>query len=372
MADRLKDFFDEGVVRSIARDLRSAYARLDERAFVAACMKDLAALELTARGGRVADVMREHLPPDFGQASDIIVRSLGPELDRTEGFGLAPLRYMPHVFFVARHGLEDADFEASMRAQYELTKRFSAEWSIRAFLVRHPDATTRRLREWAGDPNVHVRRLVSEGTRPRLPWAIRLRAFQEDPRPVLQLLELLKDDPERYVQRSVANNLNDIAKDHPDVAVATCRRWSRGAPSGRRWIVGHALRFLVKRGDPAALAALGFAGKPRVRTAGVRLSPRRVKLGASLGFSFDLVSASARSQELLVDYAVHFVKANGGLGPKTFKLSKVMLPGRGRIHFDGKVSFVQMTTRKHHPGRHRIEALVNGVAFPLAAFQVYR
>jgi len=372
MADRLKDFFDEGVVRSIARDLRSAHAELDERAFVAACMKDLAALELTARGGRVAEVMREHLPRDFARAAEIIVRSLGPELDRTEGFGLAPLRYMPHVFFVARHGLEEGDFEASMRAQYELTKRFSAEWSIRAFLERHPDATYRRLLEWTGDPNVHVRRLVSEGSRPRLPWAMRLRAFQADPRPVLRLLELLKDDPERYVQRSVANNLNDIAKDHPDLAVATCRRWSRGAPPGRRWIVGHALRFLVKRGDAAALAALGFAGKPRVRTAGIRLAPRRVKLGASLGFSFDLVSAASRPQELLVDYAVHFVKANGTVGPKTFKLSKVSLPGRGRIRFDGKVSFAQMTTRKHFPGRHRIEALVNGVSFPLAVFQVYR
>src|SRR5262249_59566100 len=168
---------------------------------------------------------------------------------------------LPHVLFVQKQGLDD--FEPAMRAQYELTKRFSAESSIRAYLVRHPDATYARLRTWAGDESVRVRRLVREGTRPRLPWAPRLRAFQEDPRPVIALLELLKDDPERYVQRSVANNLNDIAKDHPDVAIETCRRWLDGASEDRAWIVRHALRTLVKKGDRRALNAIGAGDRPR-------------------------------------------------------------------------------------------------------------
>jgi 3-methyladenine DNA glycosylase AlkC len=370
MAQPLKNFFDEQVVRAIARQLRGAYGRFDERAFVTACLRDLTALELTARGWRVADVMREHLPRDFEAAAGVIVRSLGPELERTDSFGMAPFRYMPHVFFVARYGL--GHFEASMRAQYELTKRFTAESSIRAFLVEHPEATYARLVEWAGDANVHVRRLVSEGSRPRLPWAPRLRAYQDDPTPVLRLLELLKDDPERYVQRSVANNLNDIAKDHPEVAVATCRRWLKGAPAGRRWIVGHALRFLVKRGDAGALAALGFGEAPAVRVAGVRIEPRRVKLGGSIAFSFELEGTAGRAQELLVDFVVHFVKADGTTSPKTFKLTKVVLPARGRQAFRGKVSLVDMTTRRHRPGLHKLQALVNGVAFPLGEFLVSR
>ena len=131
--------------------------------------------------------------------------------------------YLPHVFFVAKFGV--GHFEASMRAQYELTQRFTAEYSIRGFLERYPERTLARLREWAGDANAHVRRLVSEGTRPRLPWAPRLRAFQDDPQPVLELLELLKDDPELYVRRSVANNLNDIGKDNPTALIDTCRHW---------------------------------------------------------------------------------------------------------------------------------------------------
>ncbi|WP_437735484.1 DNA alkylation repair protein [Sorangium sp. So ce1335] len=368
MADRLKNLFDEGSVRSIARALRSAHPRLDERGFARDCLAGLADLELTGRASHIADVMHHHLPQPFPRAAQVIVASLGPELARSDVFGLEPLLYMPHVFYVAKRGLDH--FEEAMTAQYELTKRFSAEFSIRAFLTRHADATIRRLRAWAADPNVHVRRLVSEGTRPRLPWAPRLRAFQQDPGPVIDLLELLKDDPERYVQRSVANNINDISKDHPTIAASLCRRWLDDAPPGRRWIVGHALRSLVKKGDRGALDALGFGEEPRVEIARVSLAPRPVKLGGELRFSFELTSTAPRDQELLVDCAVHFVKANGATRPRVFKLRKLILPPSGRAEIAGKVSFEEMTTRRHYPGRHRIDAMINGVAHPLGQFEV--
>ena len=166
---------------------------------------------------------------------------------------------MPHCFFVAEYGLDH--FEPSMQAHYQLTQRFTAEFSIRPFLIKHTEATLARLRQWARDPNEHVRRLVSEGTRPRLPWASRLPAFQADPAPVLALLELLKDDPALYVRRSVANNLNDIGKDHPRVLMQTAQRWMRDATPERAWVVRHALRWAVKQGDPAALKVLGFGKK---------------------------------------------------------------------------------------------------------------
>jgi 3-methyladenine DNA glycosylase AlkC len=368
MAPKLKDFFDEGIVRSIATDIQAAHPRFDAGSFIETSLSGLTKLELTARGAHVAEAMRKHLPHDFEVAARILIDSLGPELDRSDEFGLAPLRYMPHVFFVARHGLDH--FESSMRAQYEVTKRFSAESSIRAFLVRHPEATYQRLVAWARDANVHVRRLVSEGTRPRLPWAPRLRAFQKDPAPVLRLLEMLKDDAERYVQRSVANNLNDIGKDHPELLVDTCARWMAKPTEGRRWIVGHALRSVVKRGDRGALRILGVAGKPDVRVEVVRFEPRRVRLGSTLRFSFELVSSAKREQELLVDYAVHFVKANGETRPKVFKLRKLVLPSGGRARLEGRVSFAPMTTRTHRPGRHAVELQLNGVAIPLGEFEV--
>lgn len=370
MAEPLKHFFDADLVRSLAASFDGVFPRFNSRKFVVECLDGLDDLELLARGGRVAEVMRRHLPDDFADAAAIIVRSLGPELDRSDHFGLAPFRYLPHVIFVGRYGL--GHFDVSMDAQYELTKRFSAEWSVRAFLVEHYAATYARLQAWARDPNVHVRRLVSEGTRPRLPWAPRIRAFQDDPSPVIALLELLKDDPERFVQRSVANNLNDIAKVHPDLAADVCQRWSVGAPPGRAWIVGHALRSLVKAGHRGALETLGFASAPKVAIEGARLTPGRVRLGGTMRFSFELVSTSRRDQDLRVDYAVHFVKANGSRRPKVLKLRRLVLGARARVPLEGQVSFAEMTTRTHRPGRHLVELIINGLTFPLGELEVCR
>lgn len=368
MAEQLKHFFNEQLVRSIARDLRRAHSAFRERPFVEACTAKLGGLELTARAWHIADVMHEHLPGPFATTAEILIASLGPELASSDEFGLAPFRYLPHVFFVQRYGLND--FEAAMRAQYEITKRFSAESSIRSFLVRYPEDTYARLLLWARDENVHVRRLVSEGTRPRLPWAPRLRAFQEDPRPVIALLEHLRDDPERYVQRSVANNLNDIGKDHPDLAVEVCRRWLAGASPAREWIVHHALRSLVKKGHRGALEILGVGGRPSIGISGIRFAPQSVKIGGELRFSFEIASTGKSAQELLIDYAVHFVKANGATRPKVFKLRKIALPTSGRMELGGTVSLKDMTTRRHYPGRHRIDVLINGFAHPLGEFEL--
>ncbi|MCI0354537.1 MAG: DNA alkylation repair protein [Acidobacteria bacterium] len=367
-ARKLKNLFDANLVHEVASDLSRADPDFDAAGFVESGLDGLDRLELTARAWHLAEALQKYLPQPFSRAADVLVASLGPELPRTDEFGLSPLRYMPHVFFVQKYGLDD--FEAAMRVQYELTKRFSAESSIRVFLARYPGNTYARLLEWARDENVHVRRLVSEGTRPRLPWAPRLRAFQEDARPVIALLELLKDDPERYVQRSVANNLNDIGKDHPDLAVEVCRRWSTDASPGREWIVRHALRSLVKKAHRGALETLGVGGKPNVRVTGVRLVPPSVKLGGELRFSFEIASSGKRVQELLINYAVHFVKANGATRPKVFKLRKIVLSPSARVELGSTVSFENMTTRRHYPGRHRIDVLINGVAHPLAEFEV--
>jgi 3-methyladenine DNA glycosylase AlkC len=279
-------------------------------------------------------------------------------------------RYLPHVFYVSKYGLES--FEDAMQFQYEVTKRFSAEFSIRAYLQRHPDKTYERLQAWARDSNVHVRRLVSEGTRPRLPWAPRLSAFQRDPSSVIALLELLKDDPELYVRRSVANNLNDIGKDHPDVAVQTCRRWLEGATRDRKWIVNHALRSLVKKGHPGALKLLGVGAVPKVLVKSPRFSARAVSIGGNLEFSFDVVSMARSRQTLLVDYAVRFVRANGSTSRKVFKLKRLDLMEGARVTLSGRVSFRDMTTRRHYPGVHRFEALINGKLFHLGIVRVSR
>lgn len=370
MAEALKHHIGTGVVRAIAAELAGAWPTFDAPAFTRDAQRGLDALELLPRGIHIAAAMRRHLPAEYPEAVQILVDSLGPPIGESTLAGMGVFHYLPHVAFIRDFGVDH--FEASMAAQYHLTQRFTAEWCIRPFLERHTEATLAQLRIWAADPNVHVRRLVSEGTRPRLPWAPHLKAFIADPTPTLGLLELLKDDPERYVQRSVANHLNDIAKDHPDVAVEVGERWLVGATDARRWIVQHALRSLVKRGHRGALSAMGAGSRAAVRVDRVEITPRRAAIGSTVRFSFDLVSRSKSSQDLLVDFAVYFVKADGSARPKVFKLKRVTLPARARASFKGSVSLKVHTTRTPYPGTHRLEARVNGQALPLGQFTVLR
>jgi 3-methyladenine DNA glycosylase AlkC len=281
---------------------------------------------------------------------------------------LASFLFLPHTVFVSEFGL--GHFEPSMRALHALTQRFTGEFSIRPFLQAHPEATLAQLTTWATDPSHHVRRLVSEGSRPRLPWAPRLRSFQTDPTPVLALLELLKDDPELYVRRSVANNLNDIGKDHPDVLVRTTQRWLQGASPERRWIVGHALRSAVKRGEGGALGVLGFGALAEVQVATIRITPEQAAMGGQVEIAFELHNPTQRLQAVMVDFCVHYVKASGQTRAKVFKLKSLDLASGHTVALRKKLSLAEMTTRKHYPGIHRVNLILNGRHQPLGVFSV--
>jgi 3-methyladenine DNA glycosylase AlkC len=364
MAGELKEMFGESVPRALAKTLVAVQPDFPRQAFLRDALAGYGPLSLTARGSHIAAALRKHLPQDYPRAIELLLASARQAHDHRGG-SMASFFYMPHLLFVARYGLDH--FEESMRAQYELTQVFTAEFSIRPFLEKNPARTLARLRKWAKDPSEHVRRLVSEGTRPRLPWAPRLRAFQKDPAPVLALLELLKDDPALYVRRSVANNLNDIGKDHPEILTRVAKRWLRGASAERQWIVRHALRSAVKRADAGALAALGFGAKADVDVRKVSIAPARVKIGGKVNVSFDLVNKSAKRQRVMADLVVHFVKSRG-TGAKTFKLKAVDLPPRGSVTLSKKIALEQLTTRKHYAGVHKVDAQLNGAARPLGQF----
>jgi len=358
MAEPLKDSFGRDVPRRIAGMISSVRPAFPSRAFVRDALAGYDDLELTPRAWQIARALRKHLPQDYDEAIGVLLASLGPPIEEAELTGMGVFVYLPHVFFVAEYGLDD--FDTSMRAQYELTQRFTAEFSIRAFLDREPERTLAVLRAWAADPSPHVRRLVSEGTRPRLPWAPRLRRFQEDPRPVLELLELLKDDPELLVRRSVANNLNDIGKDHPDLLVETCRRWAVDATEERSWVIGHALRSAVKRGDPGALEVLGFGDGDAVKIRRVRIEPHEAVIGGRVTVSFELSNTASRRRSFNADLRVGFVKANGGTSPKVFKVRAVELDAGETVRFQKSISLQQHSTRTHYPGRHPVDIVVNG------------
>jgi 3-methyladenine DNA glycosylase AlkC len=252
----------------------------------------------------------------------------------------------------------------------ELTTRFTAEFCIRPFLHAHPDATFARLATWAGDPDEHRRRLVSEGPRPRLPWAIRVPGLIRDPSRGLALLERLRDDPSEYVRRSVANHLNDVGKDHPALLAQTAARWAQGADAPRRWILARALRTQVKRGDAKALALLGFGAKAKVSLDAVTITPRRVPRGGRVKIGFSLRSRAARPQRLLVDLVIHYVRARGAPHARTFKLRQLELAPRATVTLEKRLSLADLSTRRHHPGEHRVELLVNGERHALGAFRL--
>ncbi len=370
MAASLKTFFSPALVARLAADIARVHPDFPVRAFVKEVCKDLQSLELLARGKHIARALEHHLPDDYPQAIAVLLRSLGPEhaSDELIGVGMAPFFYLPHTLFVAERGLEH--FDLSLHAQYELTKRFSAESSIRPYIARDPERTFAMLRAWTTDRNAHVRRLVSEGTRLRLPWAARVPWLDANPERVLELLELLKDDPSTLVRRSVANNLNDLGKVRAALLTRTCASWLKGASTERRALVEHALRSAVKRGAAEALRLLGYGTKAAVTLENVQFDPPRVRVGGRLSIRFALRSTSRKAQELLVDIAVHFVKAKGRTAPKVFKIRRITLPPGGRTELQTSISLAVHTTRVPRPGTHAVDVLVNGEARRAGSFEV--
>ncbi|HSI05412.1 MAG TPA: DNA alkylation repair protein, partial [Myxococcota bacterium] len=370
MAGELKAFFSPDLVRRLAEDMSRAMPAFPSRAFIARATTGLDALELLDRGKHISRALAAHLPSSYPEAIDVILRSLGPvhATDELMGVGMAPFFYLPHVLFVAERGLDH--FDLSMRAQYELTQRFTCEASIRPYIAKDPERVFTQLARWARDRKPHVRRLVSEGTRLRLPWAPRVAWLDEHPERVLELLELLKDDPSTVVRRSVANNLNDLGKVHAPLLSRTCRAWlSASASAERRALVEHALRSAVKRGEREALAILGFGKKATVAIEDVRFEPKKVAIGDGVEVHFSVRNTTRRPQDLLVDLAVHFVKANGKATPKVFKVQRLALAGGASATLKARVSLKVHTTRKPNPGVHAVDVLVNGSATPIGAFR---
>ena len=353
----LKLYYNPELAQALGEQIQNAYAPFNTAAFVAEIAVGVDELEFKDRIALFSSAMHRQLPAAFPQAWAILQQLLGDELPEEEGMFSEGFALWPLAHFIEVYGLND--FDIAMAAMYDITKRHTAEFAIRPFLQRYPERTLAVLQKWVSDESPHVRRLVSEGTRPRLPWAGRLDAFVADPTPTLALLEHLKDDPSAFVRKSVANHLNDITKDHPQLVLDTFTRWREGAGPERLWIIRHALRTLIKKGNPTALALLGF-NQPQVKLDNLRLEPERVRLGESLEFSFTLHSESDEIQNLIIDYLVHFVKANGQTNPKVFKLSTKALNGRESINIRKKHPLKPITTRRYYPGQHQIEIQVNG------------
>lgn len=361
--------FKHWIDRAAVERLADALARtgpLDRNAFVEAAAGSLEPLELKDRVRHVTRTLRAHLEPDYEQALAHVLRALPPGLDGTDEVTSA-FALWPYATFVEEYGRDH--FDASMQAMVEITQRFSAEFAVRPFLDAEPERTFAFLAGLTAHPSAHVRRWVSEGTRPRLPWGLRLKKLVADPSPSLPLLEALRADSEEYVRRSVANHLNDIAKDHPALVVKTCARWWKDADADGRRMIKHALRTLVKRGDPKALAVLGF-GPPRVLVERWTTTERVTLGGDPLELSLEVRSTATGPQRLLVDFVIHHQKANGTTSPKVFKWTERTLAPGETLTLHKRHAMRPITTRRYHAGEHFAEVLLNGETKGRARFEL--
>ena len=345
-----KDEISAGLAARLADELQTAWPAFDRRRFTRGLRAELEPLALMARVDVLAARLARTLPESFDAAAAVLWRAL----DSRAFTGWMTLACGT---FVARAGIDEPEVALPMLAG--LTPRWSSEGPIRPFIERHPHVTYEHLRRWVDDPDEHVRRLVSEGTRPRLPWAPQLRSLVADPTPNIELLDRLVDDDSRYVRRSVANHLNDIAKDHPDLAVELARRWV-GRSAGASWAARHGLRTLVKQGHPDALGLLGVAADADVHLVAFDAGPKRIAIGDEVQLSATVELAGAAAVEAVIDYRVHYVGANGPRRPKVFKWTQRRLePGRP-VTVTRRHRFEHVSIRTIRAGLHTVDVQING------------
>ncbi|WP_234267169.1 DNA alkylation repair protein [Hydrogenophaga sp. NFH-34] len=379
MAEPFKNLINAGTVQQAGAHLQRAWPAFDRHHFERLALDGLDALEFKARAMQLADALGATLPAPFAAAADVLEASLAPPIaidaegeptglsNAQSALGISGWTVWAMGEYVARHGQHD--LARALACLHALTQRFSAEFAIRPFLRDQPAAVLATLAQWQHDPSAHVRRLVSEGSRPRLPWGLRLQALVADPSPTLPLLLALQDDPSSYVRRSVANHLNDIAKDHPDLIADWVVRYRRGASAQREALLRHASRGLVKQGHAPTLAAWGLA-QGLAGSATLSLDASQARIGEDIGLQVALHSRAPSAQALVIDYAVHHRKANGRSAPKVFKGWKLTLaPGEQRA-LAKRHSLRPVTTRTLYPGEHRIELQINGQVVAEAAFEL--
>ncbi|MFW5450811.1 MAG: DNA alkylation repair protein [Methylophagaceae bacterium] len=327
--------------------------------FIKDALTGLDDLELKQRVDHLIAILAKYLPTDFAQAAAILLQvkqywDWGDDNDALSSFAAWPL-----TDYVAVYGINQP--EIALTVLPEVTALFTAEFAIRPFIEQHFDLTYRQLLVWSQNDDEHIRRLASEGIRPRLPWGKRLSQLCDDPDVIFPLLDQLKDDTSLYVRKSVANNLNDIAKDHPNKVIEKCQQWMIDAPVERQWLIRHALRGLIKAGNAKVFPLLGYTQVPQLKVMGFDLAETSITLGQSLALSLTLLSQSSEVQTLVVDYKIHHVKANGTTSGKVFKWKNITLLPQQSLSLEKQHSFKKIRTRKYYSGVHGIELLINGV-----------
>lgn len=368
MAEQLKLWYDPIFFEYLCKVLKKVIPDFNDTQFIHSIFDtDWPDLELKQRTRKVTLALHRILPKDYSQAVNFIVNISNTYLEEKYDKPLYPLIFLPD--YVELYGLNQ--FEKSMEAIEQITQLISAEFAVRPFILKYPKESMHQMMRWSRHENHNVRRLASEGCRPRLPWAMGLPAFKKDASPILPILENLKKDISPYVRRSVANNLNDIAKDHPDLVLKIARHWKNTSPE-TDWILKHGSRTLLKQGHSSALRFHGFDSTLKTKVSLLKWPQKKIKIGDTAAFSFSVSNEEKKKSNLRIEYAITYVTASGKSSRKVFKVSEqVIYPGE-QITLTRKQRFTDFTTRKHFPGKHLLEIVVNGKSKASLSFKLSR
>lgn len=362
MAGLFKDRFNYESLYKLALEIQAVYKEFPAAEFLNSTMDEMwNKLEFKQRVMQIGTNLGKYLPADYNAAIQIIDKVIQNYEVCLDGFAI----FFPA--FVELYGQDKEHWDTSVAALARYTPYASAEFAVRSFIIRDEERMMAQMAVWARHKNEHIRRLASEGCRPRLPWGQALCSFQKDPSPVLHILELLKDDPSPYVRKSVANNLNDISKTHPGLVVKIAGDWY-GKNQNTDWIVKHGCRTLLKMGNKDVLDILGFSDAGCVKADSFLLEKTSVCIGEDMCFSFEIEAKKAARVRL--EYGIDYVKANGRRNRKIFQISELTFKGNRKRSYRKTHSFADTSTRKHYPGTHSVTLIVNGAERSTLDFEV--
>jgi len=364
MAEALKYMYNPRFFDRLCPVLKDTVPRFDENKFIHLVFdRNWPDLELKQRTRQITLALHHFMPADFGKGARVVV-SISAALRKSEKEQSYPFIFLPD--YIELFGL--SHFEESMKAIQEVTKLVSAEFAIRPFILRYPDKTMKQMKVWSLNEDAAVRRLSSEGCRPRLPWAPGLPIFKKDPSPIFSILQNLKADRSEYVRRSVANNLNDITKDHPTVVLKMLRQWDDNN-ANTKWIIKRACRTLLKKGNEEVHSLHGLSQKIECRVGKLSL-PRQINIGEDFSFSFEFTNRSTKEEKFQLNYAIDYVTSLGKISKKVFSIGEYSVGPSQSFFIERKRSFKNLTTRTHHKGKHQLTILVNGKQKASEKFQV--
>lgn len=346
----LKEEYNIDFILSLANNFLKADSTFNSKLFVKKAKHiNWEEKELKERMRATTFLIHESLPCSYSKQLELLLE-VAPNYSGLQGL----------IFpdFVQVYGIDH--FNSSLNALEEFTKYSTAEFAVRPFIEKYPNEMINQMLIWSKNKNEHVRRLSSEGIRPKLPWAKPLKFLIEDPLPIFPILENLKNDSSEYVRKSVANNLNDISKSHPNIVIDITNKW-KGKSVDTNRMIKHGLRTLLKKGDLRALSIFKFDEPENVNVVDLEVTKPQLKIGDDFSFSFKIINESNIDKKIRIEYKIGYVKANNSISKKVFQLSELILKSNQAKNFKRKHSFKDLTTRKHYPGKHQLIIVVNGV-----------